>query len=465
MPCRYIGTYRSGPHVLSPVTRNFDAIESQVCIFLEELGTPQIRQRLGGTGTNAEVELNRLARLLAVLAAGSRVDDSDAAIQRMVAQDYVRKAFKCLQLANYMLRPTTETAETLFMLAHEMVNECQPGLAWTILGAASRIVQLRDAIPAHYESSPYEPAGGSGISADHAVSIAISLQDAIVSLVLGKATSHNLIQLQQHAPDAPSLGLDITAVLIDVYTAIPEPIYQSIQQQPPRDSRWPAPSPVRLWPEAVSAFHSRLDAITRNFRLADLAACKSIRDRYEHYAFRLHVSWVMAMVQRAALPDRLFSPETQDTPSGRRLELVLQDILRAFLDFSAISNLPVRTWWMVHFALDAALELCGIAQAPDGPFASAWLPRLLGILEAGGMPLLAKRHQDAMTYAGRVCMELEQAEGERMAVRVPPDEVRREVAALRDVLGMGDGAFFFPFSPLFPFSFSLFPWLCEVSGC
>ena len=357
----------------------------------------------------------------------------------MVAQDYIRKSFRCLQLANYALRPTPETAETLFILAQETANEYQPGLSWFILGAASRIVQLREMVSSPYDTtSPnqydHPSATPGGINPDHAVSIAIALQDAIFSLILRKATPHHLAQLKQYGPEAPRLGIDITVVLIDVYAAIPDPIWSLS----PRDTRW-SPPPIRLWPEALQSFHNAIDAVTRGFRLADLAACKSIRDRYEHHTFRLHVSYAVATVQRAALPERLLSPETQESSAGRRLEMALLDILRSFIDFSAISNLPVRSWWMIYFALEASLELCSCAQAREGPFVTQLLPRFLTVVEAGAPGGLGKREQESLAFMGRVLLEWEK--GERGNNCVVPEEARRELLGYKMALGLGDGKY------------------------
>ena len=425
---------------MSPVNRNLDAIESQACMLLEELGTPLIRQRLCNNTTGSEAELTRLARLLAVLAAGSRVEDVDPAVQRMVAQDYVRKSFKCLQLANYMLRPTTETVETLFVLAQELTNEYQPGLAWTTFASASRLVQLREPSGGPYENGHYEN-GASTLSADQGVSIAIALQDTILSLILGRATPSTIHALKQHSHDAPKLGLEMSASLIDLYTSVPDPtVSPASSSYPSTPDRWSAAAArhsPRLWPDALQSFHSRLDSIMRNFRLAELSSCKSIRDRYEHYVFRLHYSFVLATVQRTALPERaVFEP--QDYPAARQLEAILQDTLRAFLDFSSISNLPVRTWWMCHLALDAALELCCISPSADGVFLSQLLPRLLQVLEGGGVGLLSKRHQEAVGYCGRVLQELERERGERGVLH---EEAKRDFISMRAGLGGNDGKF------------------------
>lgn len=74
---------------MNPVINNIDAFESQVCTLLEEIGTPKIRQRLAGKDRRtSEVELGRLARVLAVLASGSRYEDSNYAIQVTVSRDY-----------------------------------------------------------------------------------------------------------------------------------------------------------------------------------------------------------------------------------------------------------------------------------------------------------------------------------------------------------------------------------------
>lgn len=190
-------------------------------------------------------------------------------------------------------------------------------------------------------------------------------------------------------------------------------------------------------PEYMSLFERQLDSLSRRFRLADIINCKSIRDRYEHYAFRLHSSYVTALTARPALGDRGFCVDNQDGEIGRTLSRAHLDTVHTFLDFSAISNMPVRTWWMVHFVLDAALELCSVAQAPDGQLIAGLLPRLLQVLESSGN-ILSRRHQDGLAVVSKIGRELGRQDGDRSTPRVPPEEVRMEVRDVRGALALGD---------------------------
>ena len=419
-------------------------------MLLTEMDTPQIRERLSEANPHVELELTRLARLLAVLATGSRIEDSEPQLQAAIAQGYVRRSFKCLQLANHMLRPTTETIETLLLLSNELLNEHQPNLAWTVIGTASRLSQLIDSpylsqnngqftdqVDGRAQAEYIFPSSRSRRTYAHNLSSRVAimntaLHDAIISAIVSRSTPTNFITLLPYAEEAQYLNPDITTVLVALYASIPDAT-RPTQLSP---ERWGSASSASS--DALTQYHLRLDTLTHRFRLADIAACKSIRDRYEYYTFRLHRAFVTALVARAALPDRSLALDAQDGPADRALERAHLDALAAFLDFSSISNLPVRTWWMVHFVLDAAAELCSVAQAPESQLVTTLLPRLSQVME-GGVGVLSRRHQEAVGLVARVGREVGELEGERSVARRPREDVQREVMECRGLLGDGEG--------------------------
>ena len=475
---RYIGTYRSnGPHFINPVTTDCDVFESQACMLLTEMDTPQIRDRLCDSNPNAEIELTRLARLLAVLATGARIEDSDPQAQAAIAQDYVRRSFRCLQLgkcrkrsdfwqslderelpktnafiaANYLLRPITETIETLLLLSQELLNEHQPVLSWTVIGTSLSLAQLLDSSSSFHQNGPYpeidvrvkaeyaypilQSATKALTSASRAAITNAALQDTVISSLLNRLSPAQLSALHQHSTDS-QYSLDLPTTLSQLYALIPDAALKPTQPSHHQNSLFPQPSSP-YHPDHLPQFTHHLDAFTRRFRTADIANCKSIRDRYEHYTFRLHVAHVSALVAKPALGERGYTVESQDTTVGRTLENAHTDTLHAFLDFSSISNLPPRTHQLTHFALTSALTLLSVAQSPESVLVSATLPRLLQTLESS-MGVLSKRHAEAVGVTGRVVRDLGNMEGDHGMLRVPPEDVRRAVTEALEGLGRGD---------------------------
>ncbi|KAL9059716.1 MAG: hypothetical protein Q9162_001017 [Coniocarpon cinnabarinum] len=397
---KYIGTYKNnGPHFINPVTLDCDVFESQACVLLTEMETPQIRDRFGETNPGAELELTRLARLLAVLATGSRVEDSDPVLQANVAQDYVRKSFRCLQLANYMLRPTTETIETLLLLSQELLNEHQPSLAWTVIGTATRLSQLLELSPPPHQNGQYIDTSLRS-PPNRATSLNSALSDTIISTYLHSCTPAHLSALQRHVDEAPfSSGLDLPEMLAQLYALIPDPAVAP----PRRTPHGPEQQPF-LHPDHLPHFEHQLDNLLRRFKLAEIANCKSIRDRYEHYMLRLHASYVSALVARPVLGERGLSIENQDTSAGRSLTNTYATTLQLYLDFAGISALPLRTWSLTHIALSAALALASINPSPDSAVMISSLPRLLQVLDSSGS-VLSRRQADAVRVLRRVVGE------------------------------------------------------------
>lgn len=87
--------------------------------------------------------------------------------------------------------------------------------------------------------------------------------------------------------------------------------------------------------------------------------CRSLHQSLEHIALKMHVSMVISLLCRPAIK------RTQSRDSQYKYELLrtrakasLIDASKAFLDFQALSIVPLRTWSMVHTVLSSTLLLC-----------------------------------------------------------------------------------------------------------
>lgn len=87
--------------------------------------------------------------------------------------------------------------------------------------------------------------------------------------------------------------------------------------------------------------------------------CTSLQQHLEHLALRMHTSFCVSVFCRPAMKQSAPQPFL---PHGgilrARAKGSLIDASRAFLDFQALSTVPLRSWSMVHTVLSSTLLLC-----------------------------------------------------------------------------------------------------------
>lgn len=87
-------------------------------------------------------------------------------------------------------------------------------------------------------------------------------------------------------------------------------------------------------------------------------SCTTLQQHLEHLALRMHTSFCVSVLCRPAMKQ----PPSQPLPHAEvlrsRAKGSLIDASKAFLDFQALSVVPLRSWSMVHTVLSSTLLLC-----------------------------------------------------------------------------------------------------------
>ena len=87
--------------------------------------------------------------------------------------------------------------------------------------------------------------------------------------------------------------------------------------------------------------------------------CKTFHQNLEHLALKMHLCFGVSVLCRPAVKrtqsrDAFYGHELLRT----RAKASLQEASKAFLDFQALSTVPLCTWSMVHTVLSSTLLLC-----------------------------------------------------------------------------------------------------------
>lgn len=87
--------------------------------------------------------------------------------------------------------------------------------------------------------------------------------------------------------------------------------------------------------------------------------CRTFHQNLEHLALKMHVSLAISVLCRPAIKRTLQrDPQYEYEMLRTRAKGSLINASKAFLDFQALSTVPLRTWSMVHTVLSSTLLLC-----------------------------------------------------------------------------------------------------------
>lgn len=114
--------------------------------------------------------------------------------------------------------------------------------------------------------------------------------------------------------------------------------------------------------EAVELLRTKARAHMR-----DKDRCKTALDRLQHFAIRLHTSFVISVACRPALRrDCDFDP-AQRRALARRCKANLTETVRMFLAMHQLSVIPTRTWAFTYHGLSSALLLGILCETQADP--------------------------------------------------------------------------------------------------
>jgi Fungal Zn(2)-Cys(6) binuclear cluster domain/Fungal specific transcription factor domain len=159
---RYFEVYRTFCAPINPIILELDDFEANVCNHVVGLANGQLLHNIiSSDGRNQEVILTQLAQLLATIASGIQYSDVPHAERSRLLQEYsqhpffwfpglplcpltmkiAKNSFRCLRLANFLLRPSFISIQTVLLLATVLQNGLLPEAAWTLLNTTKALAQ------------------------------------------------------------------------------------------------------------------------------------------------------------------------------------------------------------------------------------------------------------------------------------------------------------------------------------
>ncbi|KAJ5761787.1 uncharacterized protein N7511_005169 [Penicillium nucicola] len=341
---KFFHYYRVTAYPFNPILADMDRFESDLCTYLNAHASGELLDQDHITERWAtDKSVGHISLLLATLAAGAHYSDIEYPKRLELATDFARRSFHALRLANFLFRPSLDIIQALVILGNTIQNMGQSDAAWAFLGTTVRLAQTmglhteRGTIHwPEYVQTKVRKLWSTIVWQDSLLCLCYD-RPPIVTLT-GWSPDNSLLQKQDLSYQEvmhfiTRLGLDIMR---------PENPGASENDR------------------SIDALQ-QIDNLYRRGKphLQARDNCIAFQEHLEHLALKIHSSFCVSVVCRPAMKQSQGQPLLMQQDLLRaRAKGSLIDASRAFLDFQALSVVPLRSWSMVHTVLSSTLLLC-----------------------------------------------------------------------------------------------------------
>ncbi|KAJ0335529.1 hypothetical protein COL922a_009107 [Colletotrichum nupharicola] len=335
-------TYKETPQQFWGFVVDIDDLESKLMVYLED----RARNASNATRTPKPVSASWLAILFALLAVGSQYHDSPYHIRTRDSQKYIQISFHFLRLGNFLLR---------FVLLNDMKAEA----SWALLGLTCRLAQslgLHRPNPSDGRDSARND-GQSKEMIRRKLWWTCVWHDTLTSLSFDRPPMTNIpccpIPTVQHTMAGEYGYLDTMYHLCEIISRRLNPDVATAVS-------------YEQMVENCEAVENLRNMVAPNIRMKE--QCKTAIDRLQHYAVRLHTSFVISVCCRPALRRDC----TKLTPEQKRhlsdkCQHNLAETVRMFLAMHQLSVIPTRSWAFTYHGLSSALLLGILGETKNSP--------------------------------------------------------------------------------------------------
>ncbi|KAI5465317.1 fungal-specific transcription factor domain-containing protein [Mariannaea sp. PMI_226] len=346
--------YKEIPQPFWGFVMDVDDLEAKLMVYLED----RSRSATKGARSSKPVTASWLAILFAVLAVGSQYHESPYHIRTRDSQRYIQISFHFLRLGNFLLRPSFDSIQALLLTSFVLLNDMKAEASWALMGLTCRLAQslgLHRAAPSESRAST-PPNTQSKEMIRRRLWWSCVWHDTLTSLSFDRYPMTNFpccpIPVISTNPNGNYSYLETMYHLMDII---------SRRLNPDMITNATYPQMVDNC-EAVETLRNRTCA-----QLRFKESCKTALDRLQHYAIRLHTSFVISVACRPALRrDCDIEPE-QKKELADRCKTNLTETVRMFLAMHQLSAIPTRSWAFTYHGLSSALLLGILSESKTDP--------------------------------------------------------------------------------------------------
>ncbi|KKF93019.1 Fungal specific transcription factor domain protein [Ceratocystis platani] len=229
-------------------------LENKLMVYLEE----RARNAKNSTRSSKPISASWLAILFAVLAVGSQYHDSPYHIRTRDSQKYIQTSFHFLRIGNFLLRPTFDAIQALLLTSFVLLNDMKAEASWGLLGLTCRLAQSLGIHRQTMHGSEPTP-----------------------SFSLSEPNPREMIRLLAGQPNANWNYLEGLYHLIQII----------------RDRLNPDVA-ARATYQTIVKDCQEIEVLRTHMapNIRDKDKCRTALDRLQHYAIRLHTSFILSVI-------------------------------------------------------------------------------------------------------------------------------------------------------------------------
>ncbi|BCR92277.1 Zn(II)2Cys6 transcription factor [Aspergillus chevalieri] len=341
---KFFHFYRLCAYPFNPILVDVDRFESDLCSYLNAHAAGEFRDpnRISERWS-AGRSVGHISLLLATLSAGAHYSDLEDPRRSEACQELARRSFHALRLANFLFRPSLDTIQALLILGNTLQNNGQSDAAWALLGTTVRLAQTLGLhtsksmahLPEYVQSRA------------KSLWLAIVWQDSLLCLCYDRPPIVTVSGWPTDTSIFSHPNLSYTEIMHYVCRMALD-ITKSDETEMQETSR----SLDAL--ATLDNVYSRAEP-----HLCSREHCRTFHQNLEHLALKMHLCFGVSVLCRPAIK----RTQSRDVFYGHELlrtraKASLLEASKAFLDFQALSIVPLRTWSMVHTVLSSTLLLC-----------------------------------------------------------------------------------------------------------
>ncbi|AEO68607.1 uncharacterized protein THITE_2118168 [Thermothielavioides terrestris NRRL 8126] len=347
-------TYKEIPQPFWGFVIDIDDLESRLMVYLED----RAKNARASTKSTKPVSASWLSILFAVLAVGSQYHDSPYHVRTRDSQRYIQISFHFLRLGNFLLRPNLDSIQALLMTSFVLLNDMKAEASWALLGLTCRLAQSLGLHRAQPLDGRQTPDAARKEMARRKLWWTCVWHDTLTSLSFDRSPMTNIPCCP--IPLSPTANTEGWAYLEAMYH-----LCQIISQRLNPDAIATCTYAQILQNcEAVESIRDRLLV-----QLRSKETCKSALDRLQHFAIRLHTSFIVSVCCRPALMRRDSNrlDAAQKKFLADRCKLNLTETVRMFLAMHQLSVIPTRSWAFTYHGLSSAVLLGILGETKADP--------------------------------------------------------------------------------------------------
>jgi len=332
---------------------DIDDFESKLCIYLEDRSSSAKRTSPKQKGVSSAW----LGMLFAVLAVASNYAETTYHKRVAAAQSFVQTSFHCLRLSNFLIRPSLDSLQALLILGFVLANDMKAEASWALIGLTCRLAQALGLHRGPNENGRITSSDDNDLPR-RKLWWTIVWQDSLLSLSFDRTPIAVITRCQVPLrPTALTEGFTYTEAMYH--------LCQRVLDFVKNDSTNSQPDYNQIIANSIEVENIRQKVLPA-LRIKE--ACKTVQDRLQYFAVRLHTSFVVSVLCRPALRRGAHGMDlSQKAHIAEKCKQNLTETVRMYLKMHSLSVIPTRSWAFTYHGLSSAVLLGILGETKTDP--------------------------------------------------------------------------------------------------